>query len=184
MIYYNYITTNIFNGKQYVGMHKTEDLNDGYLGSGKLLNYAIKKYGKERFTREILCFCEDANIAHFNEGKFIIKYNTIAPSGYNLSQSGGPSHLGKKHSEETKRKIRESFTEDKKEKMRFFGEKNGFFCKKHSEETKEKLRLFGEKNPMFGKNHSEKSKKKMSESRLLYLQKKEATFLRQPPIPV
>ena len=33
------------NGKIYIGVHKTEDMNDGYMGSGKVLKRAIEKYG-------------------------------------------------------------------------------------------------------------------------------------------
>jgi len=46
--------TNLINGKFYVGKHMTEDLNDGYMGSGKLLNRAIRKYGTENFRKDIL----------------------------------------------------------------------------------------------------------------------------------
>ena len=49
-----YKTTNLINGKIYVGMHSTDNLNDGYLGSGWILKQAIKKYGKENFKREVL----------------------------------------------------------------------------------------------------------------------------------
>ena len=48
-----YKTTNKANGKYYIGQHQTEDLEDGYLGSGKHLKAAIKKYGKS-FVKEIL----------------------------------------------------------------------------------------------------------------------------------
>ena len=44
-----YITTNIVNGKQYVGSHGTNNLNDGYLGSGQALHLAFEKYGKGNF---------------------------------------------------------------------------------------------------------------------------------------
>jgi len=55
MIYYFvYETTNNINGKKYIGYHKTTNLNDGYLGSGKILHYAIKKYGRGAFSRRIL----------------------------------------------------------------------------------------------------------------------------------
>jgi hypothetical protein len=49
-----YKTTNLLNNKYYIGIHATNDLNDGYLGSGKNIKQAIKKYGKEHFKKDIL----------------------------------------------------------------------------------------------------------------------------------
>lgn len=51
-----YKTTNSINGKYYYGMHSTNNLNDGYIGSGKRLWCSIKKYGKENFKTDILEF--------------------------------------------------------------------------------------------------------------------------------
>jgi group I intron endonuclease len=56
--HYIYKTTNLLSGKYYIGMHSTDDLNDGYLGSGNRLRLAVRKHGKENFKREILEFCE------------------------------------------------------------------------------------------------------------------------------
>lgn len=54
--HYLYKTTNLLNNKFYVGMHSTDNLEDGYLGSGLRLRRSIRKYGKENFRLEILTF--------------------------------------------------------------------------------------------------------------------------------
>lgn len=54
ILYTVYRTTNLLNGMFYIGVHKTTNPNDSYLGSGKRLRYAIKKYGVEAFEKEIL----------------------------------------------------------------------------------------------------------------------------------
>jgi hypothetical protein len=51
MFYTIYFTTNMVNGTIYIGKHQTEDINDDYLGSGVLLIKAIRKYGRENFTK-------------------------------------------------------------------------------------------------------------------------------------
>jgi len=102
MIIYNYITTNLLNNKKYVGMHSTNNVDDGYLGSGRLVLKAIKKYGKENFIREVLCFCKTPEEAFKNEAIFIKEYKTlVSENGYNLSPTGGVGSSGGRHSEES-----------------------------------------------------------------------------------
>ena len=79
-----YKTTNAINGKIYVGQDKND--NPNYYGSGKLLQKAIKKYGKENFKKEILEICE--NESHLNDREvFWIKKlkSTDKHIGYNIS---------------------------------------------------------------------------------------------------
>lgn len=87
--YFNYVTTNLINDKQYVGMHTTKDIDDGYIGSGKALWNAIKKYGKNNFKTEILEFHNDASTAHYYEKEWIIDLDTLTPNGYNICPNGG-----------------------------------------------------------------------------------------------
>lgn len=56
--YLVYKTTNMVNGKYYIGSHETENKFDSYLGSGTILAKAIKKYGKSVFVRHILFECK------------------------------------------------------------------------------------------------------------------------------
>lgn len=139
--YIVYKTTNQINSKFYIGMHQTEDLNDGYLGSGVILKKAIKKYGRSSFKREIIANCISHNVARSIE-KQLVKYS-IQTSGrmcYNRAFGGsgavlgeGNAFYGKEHSEETKRLLSERAS-------RRVGDKNHFYGKKHTDETKAKIR--------------------------------------------
>ena len=58
-MYYGFIYkwTNMLNGKKYIGSH-TGTTEDGYIGSGKVFQRAIKKHGIENFTRVIIEYVE------------------------------------------------------------------------------------------------------------------------------
>ena len=82
-----YKTTNLINGKIYIG--KDSANRKSYLGSGKLLNFAIKKYGKGNFKKEILEICETLKILNEREIFWIGKYNsTNKEIGYNILPGG------------------------------------------------------------------------------------------------
>jgi len=166
MYHYVYITTNLINGKQYVGDHSTDNLNDTYLGSGNYLKKSIKKHGKEKFEREILEFFDTKQEAFDAQEKWINEHNTILPNGYNLSPTGGHGTFGGNMSEETKRKISEGnrgkkVSKETKEKMSksLKGRVKSLEERKNIRQSK-----LGKKNPMFGKNLTEETKKKMSKS--------------------
>lgn len=52
-----YLTQNSINGAVYVGQHSTNNIQDGYLGSGKILKESIKKYGKDNFSTSVIEYC-------------------------------------------------------------------------------------------------------------------------------
>ena len=88
MDYYIYLTTNTINGKQYIGQHKGRP-DDNYFGSGTIILKAIKKYGKENFTKEILCFCETREEADKKEREYIQLYNAIENKNFYNNAEGG-----------------------------------------------------------------------------------------------
>lgn len=140
MYFIVYKTTNLISGKFYIGSHLCYSLNDGYLGSGKVLKLAIKKYGRENFKREIVANCVSIEIARNVEAQ-LVRYNVLKYGRfcYNRSINGTGAVLGtensfygKTHSEETKKKISDSA-------KKRTGEKNPFFGKKHSQESIDKI---------------------------------------------
>lgn len=104
-----YLTTNLINGKKYLGKHSTNTLEDGYLGSGTIINKAIKKYGKENFKREILEFCDSLEEAYNKEELTIKEYCAVElDEFYNLTKGGkGNKGYVPKFTEEWIKKISE-----------------------------------------------------------------------------
>ena len=144
------------NGKKYIGQTTQTLEKRAQNGSGYKLQpvvyHAILKYGWNNIQKDIFK-CQSEEEMDSLERELIAKYNTTDREyGYNLDNGG---HLGKHHSEETKRKMGESHKG-----------KQGYWAGKHrSEETKRKISesQHGEKNGMYGKTHSEEVRKKISE---------------------
>lgn len=87
-----YITTNLINGRKYIGQKKYD--KDGewknYLGSGTIIKQAIKKYGKENFQREIIEECETSKELNIREVYWINFYNAKeSEEFYNMVDGGG-----------------------------------------------------------------------------------------------
>lgn len=73
LYHFIYRIVNIKNGKYYIGMHSTDDLNDGYMGGGKKIKNSIKKHGKENHIKEILEFLPDRNSLAVREKEIVNK---------------------------------------------------------------------------------------------------------------
>lgn len=113
-----YKITNVLNNRYYIGVHSTNKLDDGYMGSGTAIRRAIKKYGVENFTKENLISYPTANEAYELE-KDLVNYKTIKdPMCYNIRLGGehnklseeikrkiGLANKGKKRSDETRKKM-------------------------------------------------------------------------------
>lgn len=168
---YVYIITNIITNKQYVGEHSCDNLEkDNYYGSGIILKESIKKYNKSNFKKEILEFFSSKIEAHNSQEKYIIKYNTLYPNGYNISPTGGMFYGGF-HSEETKEKLRminigKILSQETKEKI-------GIKSKNRSKESNYRCGSTnrGKETWMKGKHHTKES---ISKNRQKHLGKKDS----------
>ena len=121
-MYYIYRITNKVNGKTYIGQHKYKDLSDNYMGSGKLIRRAQKKYGMESFEKEILYSRIQYKKTVDDMERFAIaKERAIGKAEYNIAD-GGSGPVGVSFSDEHKRRISEALkgrhhTEESKRKM-------------------------------------------------------------------
>jgi len=88
MFYYLYEIKNNLNGKIYVGVHTTDDMNDSYMGSGKVINRAIQKYGIDNFTKVILELFEDTKTMYAREKEVVTEEFLSRDDVYNLRRGG------------------------------------------------------------------------------------------------
>ena len=173
-----YMTTNLITNEKYIGKHYgTED--DSYLGSGKILQRAILKYGKENFKREILYISKNAEENNQKEKEFIKVYNAVEDRKfYNIAEGGDGGDIFHTLPIEQQDQLRE------RARLQCTGEGNPMYGKHHSEEIKNKLCQIdksytqtqeyrdnmskiksGEGNGMYGKHHTEEAKQKMSDAK-------------------
>ena len=95
-LYYIYLITNNVNGKTYVGQRKLRikrtkevtPMTDGYFGSGTHIVRAEKKYGIDKFSKEILAVCHNSDVCDILEMQYIKMYRDIGKAEYNIAEGG------------------------------------------------------------------------------------------------
>lgn len=188
-----YKTTNLINGKIYIGQDKNN--NPNYYGSGKLLKSAIGKYGKKNFKKEILEVCASVKDLDDREVFWIDKLGSKDLNiGYNISDGGkeGDRQIGhdiakegiynywvRKHGievadlkkEEKINKIRKHNTNNgtkltKKGRYAIWIEKYGEeeALRRHSE-WRVKVSQVQQRKLQLGWTHTEEARRKISEAR-------------------
>lgn len=85
-MYTVYKVTNVINGKYYIGVHKTDNPHDSYMGSGKAIKDALKKYGTENFIKSIILLTEDHDQAYELEKALTACF--VEDSNYNMKLGG------------------------------------------------------------------------------------------------
>jgi hypothetical protein len=88
MFYYLYEIKNTMNNKIYVGVHQTKDINDGYMGSGKVINKAYEKYGKEMFVKTILEYFDTREAMIRREKEIVNEDFLLRDDTYNVRRGG------------------------------------------------------------------------------------------------
>jgi group I intron endonuclease len=87
-----YLITNKINGKMYVGQTRNK-LKERWAAHKRCrdnmaIAKAIKKYGIEKFSIQVIDRCQTADELNKKEIDWIKHYGTLYPSGYNLQEGG------------------------------------------------------------------------------------------------
>jgi group I intron endonuclease len=135
-----YKITNLFYGTSYIGKTiKTldqrwlEHLKEALGGGSRILCRAIRKYGPDAFSREIICECTDHTDLNEMEKFCIAVFHTRSPLGYNMTD-GGDGVVGLVFTKEHREKLRQASLGNKYND----GFKN-FLGHTHSEESRKKI---------------------------------------------
>lgn len=86
--YIIYRTTNLLNGRYYIGMHITTNIDDGYFGSGRRIKAEIKKYGRGNFERVVLEQAQSKKDLASREAELVTEKLRSDPLCLNLKNGG------------------------------------------------------------------------------------------------
>jgi len=170
MYYIIYKTTNNINEKIYIGKHKTNNLKDGYYGSGTILKLAIEKYGIENFSVEILHYLNSEEEMNSKEEEIVNENFVRRDDNYNIAVGGnGGFYLVNKEGRNHLHNNRENSLKNLELGNDVFIKKLGDiefrekWIKAISDSWKEKYKN-GYKSHWIKRKHSEESKKKIGEA--------------------
>lgn len=164
-----YKTTNLVNQKYYVGMHSTDDLDDGYIGSGTRLWRSIQYYGRENFIVEILEFLPDRESLREREAKIINEEFLKDPLCMNICKGGygdwsqvndNPVHVKVKNQRMIESQLKK-FRSDPEYRARKCKSLSVSMKRSHENGTS---KTWKDTYSWVGKNHSEETKQKMRAS--------------------
>jgi hypothetical protein len=169
MFYTIYKITNMINGKIYIGKHQTKDLNDGYMGSGKHLIRAIKKYGIENFEKEIIFVFNNEDEMNAKEAELVTEEFIKEDNNYNLcvGGKGGFSYInttpGIRNGFEHRPEINKELNSRAIKKIKNLHETNSEWKIDFSKSVSNGLKKYFKTNPgtFTNKTHTEETKKKM-----------------------
>ena len=102
--HYIYKITCLKNNKYYIGMHSTDNLEDGYFGGGKRIKNSVKKHGKENHRKENLEFFENRDLLREREESLVDEELLNDPMCMNLMK-GGSGGLPRFHSLEKQKEF-------------------------------------------------------------------------------
>lgn len=173
MYYLIYKITNTINNKIYIGKHQTDNKDDEYMGSGKILKRAIKKYGIDKFKKEILFECNSLEEMNEKEAEIVDAEFVARLDTYNvkLGGQGGFDYINLNNLQRFNKNNKPS--EEYLKALSQLGNKKLNELRKDNEyfnELKEKisngLKLYYSThiNIWFGKKHSEESKAKIGKA--------------------
>lgn len=181
MFYTVYKITNQLNGKIYIGVHKTNDLEDSYMGSGKYLKKAQEKYGIENFTKECLEIFENPEDMFEMESKLVNADFVKDKNTYNLALGGAGGDLSEfidyKKRSSNKEWLAHTLNNSKKggEAAKWLYENDPKWVdEKISKISKGIMSYYesGGKNGFANRKHSDETKKKIGESNAKHQQGK------------
>jgi hypothetical protein len=147
-----YKITNNINNKWYIGKHNGTDPN--YMGSGKLLRYAMKKYGINNFSKEILEECNSLIELNQLEKRWILETNAVNdPMSYNLASGGEGGDLNqfKDHDAEAYKRAKGWFVSKVNDPTEVYVHNISKWCDEHSISKAVPTRLNDPKHHLFQK---------------------------------